>query len=128
MPKRILVIDDERLITVSLRKILEKEGYLVETARGADEALRKAGLDHFDLVISDIRMPEINGIDVIKLMRQALREAGRPLIPEILITGFADDQAMAQAGELEVADYIHKPFNVKDFLETVKRALDQRNA
>lgn len=128
MAKRILVIDDERLITVSLRKILEKDGYQVETARGAPEALQKIRQDPFDLVISDIRMPEINGIEVIKLIRQALQETGRPAIPEILITGFADDKTMAKAGELEVADYIHKPFNVKDFLETVKRVLSQENA
>ena len=123
MAKKILVIDDEKLITDSLQKLLRKENFDVEIAHDGIKALQLIKTTDFDLIVSDIRMPDMNGIQIIKKIREYLRQEKKNLIPEILITGYASEENLKEAEELDVADYIHKPFNVKEFLEVIKRNL-----
>lgn len=126
MSKKILVIDDEELVTESLKKLLKKSGYEVEIARNGIKALEKIKESDFDLIISDIRMPDMDGVEVIKQIREHLRLAGKAPVLEILITGYANEESMDQAQKLKVADYLYKPFNIHDFLQIVKKNLDQR--
>ena len=120
MPKKILLIDDEDLVRESLKKLLRKSGYDVITARNGSEALQNIQEDDFDLIISDIRMPDMDGVEVVKRIRVYLKQKKKS-IPEIIITGYASKESLEEAAKLKVADYIYKPFNVKDFLEVVKR-------
>ncbi|MDD4953280.1 MAG: response regulator [Candidatus Omnitrophica bacterium] len=124
MPKNILVIDDEGLVTKSLRKLLTKEGYNAVIASGASEAMEKLKAFSFDLIISDIRMPEIDGIETIQRLRQLQKDAGRQPIPEIIITGHADQEKYKEALKLGVSDYIFKPFDTQQFLEAIKGKLN----
>ena len=126
MAKRILVIDDEELVAESLKKLLKKSGYEVEIVRSGKEAIEKIKESDYDLIVSDIRMPDINGVEVVKKIREYLKKEGKPAVPEILITGYASKENLEEAQKLEVADYIYKPFNIREFLEVVKRNLDLR--
>lgn len=123
MSKKILVIDDEGLVTTSLKNLLKKSGYDVDIANNAQTAMGKVKQSEFDLIISDIRMPKVNGVEVVKEIRAYLHHAGKPSVPEILITGYADKEAFEEAQKLKVADYIYKPFNINEFLDVVKKNL-----
>lgn len=124
MAKKILVIDDEELITKSLLKLLSKEGYNVTIARSGAEALENIKKIDFDLIISDVRMPEMDGVEMIKKIRSHLKKMSKKPIPEVLITGYADKEKYEEAMGLKVADYIYKPFDMLDFLRVVKKQLD----
>ena len=123
MAKKILVVDDEELITKSLLKLLDKEGYSTTVVRSGKEAIDKVKESNYDLIICDVRMPEMDGIDTIKEIRSYLERSNKKIIPEILITGYADIEKYEKAMDLKVADYIYKPFDIADFLEVVKRNL-----
>lgn len=123
MAKNILIIDDEDLVVESLSKLLKKEGYGVVLAGNHDEALARVKAMDFDLIVSDIRMPGIDGVQIIREIRSFLKENGKKLIREILITGYSSDDCLKQAEELKVADLIYKPFDVRDFLKIVKKNL-----
>jgi len=123
MAKKILVVDDEELITKSLKKLLRKEGYNVIISRNNNEAMEEIKKIDFNLIISDIRMPELDGIEIVKNIRKFLKQNDRKPIPEILITGYASDESFKRAQELKVADYIYKPFDTKIFLEIVNKNL-----
>lgn len=123
MTKRILVVDDEGLVTTSLQRLLKKEGYEVVIANCGKEAIEKAKEIDFDLIVADIRMPELNGIDALKEIRQITKEQEKKPIPEIVITGYADEDYYKRALELKVKDYIYKPFDTKEFIEAIKRNL-----
>jgi len=124
MAKNILVIDDEGLVTKSLKKLLAKEGYNAVVAISGQEAIEKIKNSDFDLIICDVRMPYLDGIETIEKIRGVNKELGKKPIPEILITGYADENKYKSALKLGVADYIFKPFDIKQLLDTIKRNLD----
>jgi len=119
--KYILIIDDDELVIKSLSRFLEKKGYNTEVALTAAEAMEKIKKQDFNLIISDVRMPEVDGIEAIKNIRAYLKDAGKEPVPEIFITGYADEESHRRAMELNVADYIYKPFGVMDFIKAVKK-------
>ena len=123
MAKNILVIDDEELITKSLLKLLNGQGYNTTVAKSGAEALNKVKEIDFDLVISDIRMPEPDGIEVVKQIRHELEKSNKRLIPEVLITGYADKEKYEAAMDLKVADYLYKPFDKDELLRIIKKAI-----
>lgn len=121
MEKNILVIDDEELVSKSLKKLLSKEGYNAAVAASGEEAVEKLKAVNFDLVICDVRMPKLDGIETIEKLRQVQKESGRQPIPEIFITGYADEDRYKSALKLGVTDYIFKPFDTEQILEAIKR-------
>ena len=121
MAKKILVVDDEELITKSLLKLLSTEKYDVVVAKSGSEAIKKVKDADFDLIVSDVRMPDLDGIETIKQIRAYLKESNKAQIPEILITGYADKEKYDSAVDLKVADYLYKPFDRADFLKVIKR-------
>jgi len=125
MMKKILLIDDNRLVVKSLGKLLELEGYNVVTAGSGKEALDAVEKESFDLVISDIRMPITDGVETIRKIRDYLKKEGKKQIPEIFITGYTDGQGHAQAKELDTADFLYKPFDKDDFLKSISKTINQ---
>ena len=123
MNKKILVIDDETMITKTLQKLLKKEGYDATIVNSGSAALEKIKSEEFDLLILDIRMPEMDGIETITAIREYYSVEGKDPIPEIVITGYADEAKYKCAVDLKVAAYIYKPFDTKEFLDTIKRTL-----
>lgn len=124
MGKPILLIDDDELVLQSLSILLTSRGYAVEKARNGFEALEKAQIYEFGLLISDIRMPGMDGIEVIQRIREINKERKQKLVPEILITGYADENAYLRALKLNVTEYLYKPFDINLLLETVRKRLE----
>lgn len=124
MAKKILVVDDEELVTKSLLRLLNSQGYNATVVRGGKEAVEKAKETDFDLIICDVRMPGMDGIKTIKEIRGHLKKANKKTIPELLITGYADRDKYETAMDLKVADYIYKPFDTKEFLDALRRNLE----
>ncbi len=119
-PKQVLLIDDDELVLKTLANFLKIYGYNVELAKDGEEALKKAEELTFDLIIADVRMPGIDGIETIKRIRETLQRKNRPAVPEIIITGYMDTHAQQEAEKLGIADYIYKPFATVDFMRTVE--------
>ena len=123
MAKKILLIDDEELITRTLANALERAGYEVLVAKSGQDAIVMAEEEDFDLIISDIRMPGLNGIDTVKGILKATKARGQTKLPAIFITGYADQAIENQARDLKPHAYIQKPFDYQDFMERVKAAV-----
>jgi excisionase family DNA binding protein len=121
--KLVLVIDDDKLVLRSLARFLKSHGYELELAQNAEEALEKVKKMYFDLIITDIRMPEINGIETIKKIREINRKNKRLAVPELVITGYSDSKAERELEQLKITDCLYKPFATADFLSTVEKAL-----
>ena len=123
MAKRILIIDDEELIIKTLSKLLEKEKYDVVVAKNGQDAIIMMEEEQFDLIISDIRMPGINGVETIKSIQGALQKNNAKKVPVIFITGYADQDIEKAARDLTPVDYIYKPFDIVDLLDKIKKAV-----
>ena len=111
----ILLVDDDELVRQSLSLLLTHEGFRVKDAGGGEEALEMARRQGFDLVISDVRMPGMDGFEVIRQLREIQSDAHF-----VLVTGYASEDAPVQALRLKVDDYFRKPFDLKFFLERIR--------
>jgi len=116
MKKKILLIDDDALVLKTLQNLLVRQSYDVVCAKNSDEALRALAAEAFNLVVSDIRMPECDGIGLLKAIR-----AKGVQTPVLFITGYASENAPIEAIKLGAKDYILKPFNLDELLESVKK-------
>jgi two-component system, OmpR family, phosphate regulon response regulator PhoB len=115
---KILIVDDEAAISVSLRFLMERQGYQVETAINGQEALMKAVQFQPHLVLLDFMMPEINGLEVCQTLQSF---NPRPKIVFLSAKGRTED---IQKGKLAGADaYLVKPFAIDDVIEEVKNLL-----
>jgi len=123
MSHKILLIDDEELVIKSVGKLLNKEGYEVINCESGEEAIERIKNENVDLIVCDVRMPKLSGIETLKNIREFIKTNNRKAVPEILITGYADEEATKQAEALRVAEYLYKPFDLRDFLACVKRSL-----
>ena len=121
--KKILVIDDDRLVGESLRNLLEKLGFEVTVAPVGLRALDLVSRIPVDLIVSDIRMPYMGGIETLKAIRELRRDLGLPSIPEIVITAFDEESVREEAERMGIRDFILKPFDMKDFMDALERYL-----
>ena len=117
--RKILVIDDEQIVLDSVKKILNQENYDVDTAISSRRGLDLATQGDYDLVLSDIRMPEIGGMRVLRDVKRA-----RPGLPFVIITGYATVQSAVQAMKLGATDYIEKPFTPEELVKAVNDAIE----
>ncbi len=118
MSKRILVVDDEVAIRQSLAEALMADGYEVQTADSGEEALARCHASAFDLVISDLRLPGVSGLEAL----QALRHRGEA-IPFILMTAYGDVDTAVAAMRAGAYDFIQKPFRLNAIRAQVRAAL-----
>ena len=123
MSKKIMVIDDDPLVLKTVGKLLEIQGYYVTTCESGEEALSIIEQEEIDLVITDIRMPHMDGVETINVMIERCEKNNKDAPPFIFITGYADEEINQRAQDLDPADFIIKPFNQIDFVESVKSAL-----
>ena len=121
MKKKILVVDDEVGIRESLQKILEKEGFLVETASNGEEAFRIIRGGDIDLLISDIRMAGMDGLELLKVCKSV-----SPFTEAIMITGYASVDTAVDSMKQGAYDYITKPFKKADILKAVNTAIEKQ--
>jgi DNA-binding NtrC family response regulator len=118
----ILVVDDELIVCESCQRILEEEGLEVEIALSGAEALEKMKEHPFDIVITDLKMPGIDGMELLKTFR---REYPDTIV--IMITGFSTVETAVEAMKLGAFDYIPKPFTPDEVSIVVKKAIEQKN-
>ena len=123
MPKRILLVDDEELITRTLVKTLEKKGYDVMVAKNGEDAIAMAEAEDFNLIISDIRMPGKNGVDTVKEIMALIKNKRQEKIPSIFVTGYTDQDAETEAQRLKPNAFLFKPFDLTVFLSEVEKAI-----
>ena len=125
---KILVVDDEASIRMLLREILFAEGYTVITAGDGREALPMTLKDQYDLIITDIRMPQLDGLTLCKALRK--NEVTKD-IPVLILTGLSAPEHLRDALEAGADDFLPKPLNVDEIklrvraLLRLKRALDE---
>lgn len=118
-PKKALVIDDEQVVLDSVTKILTDEDYEVDVSPSGREGLQWAIGRDYDIVLTDIRMPDIGGMRVLRDIKRA-----KPSLPVVMITGYASVESSVQAMKLGAADYIEKPFTPVQLLKAVASVLD----
>ena len=118
-PARILVVDDEESIRDLLRLVLTGEGYSVVTANDGEEAIEHLEAQRFDLVITDLVMPKVNGIEVLRAAKRIDSN-----FPVIVITGYPSVETVTELVRLGAGDYLTKPFNVDVVLVTVAKLLE----
>jgi DNA-binding NtrC family response regulator len=119
MPVTVLVVDDERNIQLTLSRALSMEGYAVETASGGREALDKIAALPVDVVVMDVRMPDLDGLQVLEKAR-----AARPDLPVVIMSGHGSIETVRSAFKLGAFDYLEKPITEKEkLLVAVKNAL-----
>lgn len=123
MAKNILLIDDEELIIRSLIKLLEKKGYQVLVAKNGQDAIAMVEEEQFDLIVADIRMPGINGVETIEAIYDIFNKTNVSKTPVIFITGYADEDIKKKAEALKPVAYIYKPFDIPELVDKIKEVL-----
>ncbi|MHB1312744.1 MAG: glycine cleavage system protein H [Gemmatimonadaceae bacterium] len=118
---RILCVDDEDVILDSFRKILVLDGYAVDTVTTGQEALGLIQTHHYDFVFTDLKMPSMDGVEVVKAVKHM-----RPDVDVVVITGFATVETAVDCMKYGATDYVQKPFTEDELLAFAKKALIRR--
>lgn len=116
--KKILVVDDEESVRVILKQMLEQGGYSAEVASNGEEALAILKKSPFDMLISDINMPVMDGVALLSKSKDLY-----PKMPVIFVTAYGKDKIIMEAMKVGLADYIEKPFRIDDVNRIVKANL-----
>ena len=119
---KVLIVDDERSIRYSLKEILEMESYQVETAENGEEGLQKALKEKYDAIFCDIKMPQMDGTELLsKLIQEGVET------PVVMISGHADITTAVDCIKTGAFDFIEKPLDLNRILITLKNATDKAN-
>ncbi len=117
MPKRVLVVDDEKAIVKGVKFSLEQEGYEVECAYDGEQALSMIKEGHFDIILLDVMLPKMDGFEVCQMVREF------SMVPIIMLTAKSDDMDKILGLDNGADDYITKPFNILEVKARVKAIL-----
>ncbi|MDA8104455.1 MAG: response regulator [Nitrospiraceae bacterium] len=121
--KKVLVIDDEDIVRTSCSRTLAPAGFEVRLARNGVEGLKILEEGPFDLVLTDLKMPDMDGIEVLRRIKE-----GWPAVEVIIITGYQTVDTAVKSIKLGAFDYIEKPFTPDALITAVSKALDRKNA
>jgi DNA-binding NtrC family response regulator len=121
MKERILLIDDDPGVSEVIGMLLEREGYAVARAATVKQGIALVEAGELDLVVTDLKLPDGTGLDVIAAIRRS-----RPRLPIIMITSYSSIESAIAALRGGAVDYVIKPFDNDDFLRAVSRALKER--
>ncbi len=123
MPIQILVLDDEKIVGERLKASLEKEGYILEIFINPAAALNRIREKAFDVVITDIRMDDVDGIQILEEARKKSQKT-----KVIMITGYATLEVARESLTKGAFDFIAKPFKLKEIREAIQKAEDTLQA
>lgn len=118
---KILVIDDETIVHESCSRILTDEGYIIESAFTGQEGLKKIEEGSYDLVITDLKMPGISGMEALKKIKD-----NNPDIGIIMVTGYSTAETAVEAMKLGAFDYLPKPFTPDEIISVVSKAIEKK--
>lgn len=118
---RVLVVEDDEVLREVLTEVLTARGLEVVASARGEEAVERARQEPFDLIVADIRMQGINGLDTIEQAREL-----QPGIGSIVVSGFASEEETLRAVRLNVAGYLKKPFKIPELMELINSYLAQR--
>ena len=118
--KKVLVVDDEQNSREGLSKILTKEGYKVHIAEDGEKALQEAEDYKFDLIITDLRMPDMDGIEVLKKVREKNKNIG-----VVIVTAYGEVNSYLTAMNLGAFEYLNKPIHLEELRRVIKKALEE---
>ncbi len=116
----ILLVDDSSVNNLLLENILEEEGYIIETAFNAKEALEILNKSQIDLILLDIMMPKMNGLE---LLEEINGQFGRNKIPVVMVSALKEEADKARARELGAIAYLTKPLDIESVVHTVEDAM-----
>lgn len=116
----VLVVDDEDALRTVLTSELSNEGYEVRNASDGDEAIAELQKAKYDLVLLDIKMPRMNGFEVLKFIKEQ-----QPKTKVVMLTGFADLKNAIESKKLGADDFVSKPYDLVDLLTTIERVLTE---
>ena len=119
---RILVVDDDQNIVESTKAILEEEGYIVDFANNGRDAIKKTIDNGYDLVLLDIRLPDIEGVELLNLVRDTY-----PRIRKIMITGFPSLKNAISSINKKADAYLIKPINPEQLLSVIRNQLKEQS-
>ena len=119
---KVLVVDDEAVIREGIRRILENSDFQVETCASGRLALEMIQEKDFDLVITDLKMPGMGGMEVLKTIKIL-----QPEVPVLIITGYSTVDTAVEAMKNGAVDYVAKPFTPEALLEKVAKALEEKD-
>src|SRR5215213_10169330 len=122
MPYRVLVVDDETGIREAIKMTLEYEGYKVDEARSGNEGLEKAGRTPYDVILLDIKMPVLDGIEVLENLKDQ-----KITSPVVMVSGHGDVHTAVECTKRGAFDFLEKPLNRDKLLLTVRNAVRQRS-
>lgn len=115
---KILVVDDDENIRRTMKTILEDEGYIVDLAATGSEAIQKTKKSAYNIALLDIRLPDMEGVELLKLIKDTL-----PRTRKIMVTGFPSMQNAIAALNKNADAYLIKPIDIENLLKTVKEQL-----
>lgn len=118
---KILILDDDPVVTLSCKRILGAEGYSITTAEKGEDALNKISKEDFDLFISDVMLPDISGMEVLKEARII-----KPDTDVVIITGYPKLEDAKEASKLGAQQYLEKPFTPDFMINVAKKVFDKR--
>ena len=118
----ILIVDDESIVRSSLKSWLEEDGYNIETAASGDEALRKLQRQQYHIMLVDIKMPGIDGIELLRRVKDI-----NPEIEVVMITAYASIESAVEAMKIGAFDYITKPFEPDEVGLIIKKIIKHKN-
>jgi DNA-binding response OmpR family regulator len=121
MSAHLLIVEDDPEMRDLLRKVLEKEAYLISLAADGHEATRLLSTDRIDLVVTDMLMPHDGGLELLETLRST-----HPNLPVIIITAFGDWQSYSRALELGAEAFISKPLKMAELIAAIHAALARR--
>jgi len=121
MPGKILVVDDEQSMCDFMEIMLAKEGYQVETSISGEQAIQKASVENYDLIIADMMMPNMTGVELLKKIKK-----GQPGQDFIVMTAFASVDTAIEAMKEGALDYITKPFKIDEIKLVIQKSLSRK--
>jgi len=115
---RILIVDDDDTIRITMKAILEDEGYTVDLAASGKEGVQKANETSYNIALLDIRLPDMEGVELLKLMKPAV-----PRTRKIMVTGYPSTQNAIEALNKNADAYLIKPVDIEKLLKTIEEQL-----
>ncbi|HXY61354.1 MAG TPA: response regulator, partial [Nitrospirota bacterium] len=122
MKKQVLIVEDEQDLAELLAYHLQKEGYQTVIAHSGEEAIDAVPNDSFDAVLLDIMLPELNGWEVCRILRESAKGKSLPII---VVTALSDEEARIKGLSLGADDYVSKPYSMKELLLKIRKHIER---